>query len=321
MPRWTAPPAIVAEELVGVPDALLTALHPGQPAPGIAVASALARSLAPAEHSATAPSWLLPEQERSFRRVLAALHRHGGALLADPVGSGKTYVALAVAAALNRGSTACLVPATLRAQWEATAARLRIPVTLSSHEQISRGRLPGGTRGLVIIDESHHFRTGHTQRYPHLAPWLVGRPVLLVTATPIVNRPSDLSRQLLLGVRDNALAMDGILSIRAMLAAGCPGSALGQIVVEGEAVAEHRPRRVHRSSKPTAAECLEAARLIEMLNRLRLSHCRPIATLIRGVLLRAAGSSPAALSGALRRYRRLLLHARDALQAGQAIDR
>ena len=35
------------------------------------------------------------------RRAVAAIRRYGGALLADPVGTGKTYVALAVAAALN----------------------------------------------------------------------------------------------------------------------------------------------------------------------------------------------------------------------------
>ena len=42
---------------------------------------------------------------------------------------------------------------------------------------------------------------------------------------------------------------------------------------------------------------------------------------MRGVLLRAAGSSPAALAGVLRRYRRLLLNARDAQQAGRGMDR
>ena len=63
------------------------------------------------------------------------------------------------------------------------------------------------------------------------------------------------------------------------------------------------------------------ARSVELLDRLRLSSSDSIAALIRGVLLRAAGSSPAALVGALQRYRRLLLHARDALQAGHSLER
>ncbi|MGZ8398889.1 MAG: SNF2-related protein, partial [Gemmatimonadales bacterium] len=199
MPWWTAPPAIVAESLVAVPDPLLTALRPGPLSDGAAVAASLARSLSPDEDDSPPPQWLLPQQQRSFRRVTAALRKHRGAILADPVGSGKTYVALAVAASLNRGSpTACLVPAALQPQWEDVARKLEIPLVLCSHEQVSRGRLPDGTRGLVVVDESHRFRNRLTRRYAHLASWLVGRPALLVTATPIVNRLSDLGHQLLL---------------------------------------------------------------------------------------------------------------------------
>jgi superfamily II DNA or RNA helicase len=303
-----------------VPDPLLTALHPGPAASGAAVASALARSLAPPAARDSAPEWLLPEQEPSFRRSLAALRSHGGAVLADPVGSGKTFVALAVAAALNRGSTACLVPATLLGQWGRAATRVGISLSLCSHEQVSRGRLPPDTRGLVIIDESHHFRNPQTRRYAHLAPWLVGRRALLLTATPIVNRLGDLAHQLLLAVRDDALAMDGIVSIRKLLETGRPASALGQLVIEGQAVTR-RPARIYRSSRPTPAECATLRHLIESLTRLRLSQSEPIATLIRGVMLRAAGSSPAALSAVLRRYRTLLLHARDASRAGRTLDR
>ena len=119
-PCWTAPPAIVAEELVAVPDPLLTALRPGPVACGAAVAASLARSVAPVEDCAPAPEWLHPGQHKSFRQALAAVRRYGGAVLADPVGSGKTYVALAVAAAFNRDSlTGCVAPATLLSQWEA----------------------------------------------------------------------------------------------------------------------------------------------------------------------------------------------------------
>jgi hypothetical protein len=287
----------------------------------MAVASALARSLAPAEAADGPPPWLLPEQVQSFRRVLAALRRHGGAVLADPVGSGKTYVALAAAAALNRGSTACLVPATLLAQWESTAARLGVPITLCSHEQVSRGKLPKGTRGLVVVDESHHFRNPGTRRYRNLAPWLVGRAALMVTATPVVNRAADLGNQLLLAVRDDALLVDGIASLRTLLTKGSTTASLGQLVVEGDAASDRRPGTIRRITSPSSRECAALTRIIEMLGRLRLSRSEPIAALLRGVLLRSAGSSPAALTAALCRYRRLLLHARDALRSGKAMDR
>ena len=318
---WAEPPSIVAESLEAVPDPLLTALRPGAPASGMAVAASLARSLCAVEAQDAAPPWLLPEQVQSFHRVLAALRRHGGAVLADPVGTGKTYIALAAAAALNRGSTACLVPATLIAQWEAAAAQLGVRVTLCSHEQVSRGRLPRGTRGLVVIDESHHFRNARTRRYRNVAPWLVDRAALMVTATPVVNRAADLGNQLLLAVRDDALVLEGIASLRALLAKGCTTPALGQLVVEGDAASDRRPATVYRITHPTTRECGRSNRVIEMLGRLRLSRLEPIAALLRGVLLRSSGSSPAALIGALCRYRRLLLHARDALGSGKVLDR
>lgn len=318
---WTAAPSILAEDLVGVPDALLTALRPGPPASGAAVAARLAGSLSAVEQPAQPPVWLLPQQGSSFRRVLAAVYHYHGALLADPVGSGKTFIALAVAAAVNRGSTACLVPATLVAQWQAVADRLSITVTLCSHEQVSRGHLPRGTRGLVIVDESHHFRNPHTRRYRHLAPWLVGRSALFLTATPIVNRVVDLGYQLLLAVRDDALAPDGVTSLRRMLRCGQPVPSLGQLVFQSRAGLESRPRRIQKHSRPGESECFVAEGMLEMVGRLRLSRHEAIAGLIRGVLLRATASSPAALGGALRRYRRLLLHARDAVVAGRVVDR
>jgi helicase-like protein/SNF2 domain-containing protein len=319
--RWTEPPAIVAEALVGVSDPLLTALLPGPKATPIQVASALGQSLAPLQHPAVPPDWLLPQQIPSFQRILAALNRYHGALLADPVGSGKTYVALAAASVLNDGITACLVPATLVGQWRATAARLGIAITVCSHEQVSRGVLPRSTRGLVIIDESHHFRNPTTRRYRHLAPWLVGRSALLVTATPIVNRMEDLIHQLLLAVRDNALATDGISSIRAMFTRASPCPALGRVVVEAAVDVSLRPQRIPAATPPASPECQDSTRLAGLIDSLRLSRSPPIARLIRGILLRAAGSSPGALAGALRRYRRLLLHASDALRAGRQLDR
>jgi superfamily II DNA or RNA helicase len=318
---WARAPRIVAESLVGVANPLLTGLAAGPCASGAEVARALVRSLTPPEADACPPPWLLPGQVRSFRRALAALERYGGALLADPVGSGKTYVALAIAAAMERRPpTACLVPAALAAQWRAVAARLGVPVLIGSHQQASRGRLPTGTGGLVIIDESHHFRNPLTRRYGRAAPWLLGRPVLLLSATPVVNRMADLSHQLLLGVRDDALLADGVVSLRAALAAGADAS-LGHLVIEEPVYAGPRPGRSSLVSSPTAEEDAAAARALARLARLELSRHPPTAALVRGVLQRAVASSPAALAGALRRYRKLLLHARDACRTGRALSR
>jgi superfamily II DNA or RNA helicase len=318
---WTVP-TIVAEALTSVPDPLLTALRLGPASPSRMVAASIARSLLPAQDSCPPPEWLLPEQRLSFQMTLAAVRRYRGALLADPVGSGKTYIALAVAAALNAGrSTALLVPATLVEQWAATARRLQLQVELCSHQQASLGRLPSRSGDLLIIDESHNFRNRLTKRYHNVADWLVGRPALLVTATPIVNRLSDLANQLLLTIRDNALTVDGIPSLRDLLENGPAHSALGRVVVENDSAANLRPRKIMRIRVPVAGERATSMESLALVSRLHLSRSETVATLIRGVLLRAASSSPGAFVGFLERYRTLLLHARDAVQAGQTADR
>lgn len=322
-PRWTGVPSIVAEALAPVPDPVVTALRPGEWRDPAEVARAMARRLAPDEDQDVAPAWLRAEQVRSFRRALHAVRRHGGALLADPVGSGKTYVALATALALEpHRSPACLVPATLLAQWKATARALGIEIVATSHQAVSRGHLPVARRGLVIVDESHHFRNPSTWRYRHVAPWLLERRVLLVTATPVVNRLADLLHQLLLGIRDDALAADGVASLRALLGGRGQGSpALGRVVIESAPAEGGRPARSGVTSAADPIESLAAEAALASLDRLRLSRLPGTEALVRTVLRRAAASSPAALSATLRRYRHLLLHARDAAAAGRPLDR
>jgi superfamily II DNA or RNA helicase len=282
----------------------------------------MARLLAPDEARDAAPRWLRPEQVRSFRRSLHAIRRHGGVLLADPVGSGKTYVALAVATVLEpHRPPVCLVPATLLAQWKATAGALGLRIVTASHEAASRGRLPDTKRGMVIVDEAHHFRSPATWRYRHTAPWLLGRRVLLVTATPVVNRLTDLLHQLLLGIRDDALSAEGVVSLRALLGRGQGSPALAKVVIESAPAEGHRPARNGKLSHPEPSESQAAEAALARLDRLRLSRLPGTEALVRTVLRRAAASSPAALAAALRRYRNLLLHARDAANVGRPLDR
>ncbi len=315
-------PLIVAEALEPVPDPVITSLRTGEWAPAPQVARGMARRLAPDEATEAPPKWLRPEQARSFQRTLHAVRRYGGALLADPVGSGKTYVALAVAAALDPNRPiACLVPATLAGQWRSVATACGIHAVVSSHQAASRGRLPAPTRGPVLIDEAHHFRNPSTRRYRHVAPWLIGRPVLLVTATPVVNRVEDLLHQLLLGIRDDALSLEGISSLRGLLGKGHGSPGLGSVVIEGAGADGSRPSRRGTVSESSRIECAAADRALEAIDRLGLSSHSATARLVRSVLRRAAASSPAALTAALRRYRGLLLHARDAAAAGRPLDR
>lgn len=316
-PRWWGwAPRVVAEALVPFTDPLATLLEPGRPAAPASVARTLAASLAPPRAGDPPPEWLDGGQVDSFRRLLHALRAHGAVLCADPVGSGKTFVALAVARALGVHRPVCLVPAPLVRQWTEVAARLDVDAVVWSHALLSRGRLPPANEPLVVVDESHHFRHPGIRRYRTVAPWLVGRRVLLLSATPVVNRPADLFHQLHLGLRDDALDDDGAPSLRLAFGNRAIPDALGRFVVQRAAVQE-APLVRHRSERLESG----GSEMLEGLDRLVLSTRPDIAALVRAVLYRAAASSAAALLASLRRYRHLLLNARDARAAGRPLDR
>lgn len=224
-------PRIVAEALERSVDPIATVLRAGPPAPVASVARAIAASLLPAEAAIDPPDWLRPAQRVPYRRVFHALEQYGGALLAQPVGSGKTWMALAVALQRNEGGViTVLAPTPLLSHWRRTATTLRADVLVYSHARASRGSLPR-LSGMVIIDESHHFRNPLTRRYAAVAPLLVGHAALLLTATPVVNRLDDLAAQLRLVVRDDALAASGVGSLTLMLASGLGHPALSDLVI------------------------------------------------------------------------------------------
>jgi len=317
-PPWHQSAAvIVAESLRRVPEPPL-AFRPATFGEARTVAAAIAGSLAPPRAPDPAPAWLHPGQEEAFRRALAAIRRHRGALVAEPVGTGKTYIALAVAVA--RGEDAiCIVPAAVRGQWLRAARRIGVEAQVMTHEQWSRGTRPIPP-GLVIVDESHRFRNPGTRRYGQLAPALLNRSGLLLSATPIVNRLDDLAHQLLLFVRDDALAPAGLASVARAFGTGIVPPAIGDLVITGTTDID-RPLTIERSSPAGPAEDAMNAELLGRLDRLHLSPSRSVRALLRSGFATALASSPAALRAALEQYRHLLLHARDAAQSGHALTR
>lgn len=315
-PSWLRPPVIVAEALLPVHDPLAGALDPGPRVPGLALVQAIAHALAPAEAGDTPPAWLFASQHHSFRRSLAAIRRYGGALLADPVGSGKTYIALAVAATCEPGTIVAIVPAALRSQWRMAGERTGARLHILTHEAVSRGRKPPDA-AFVILDESHHFRNPATRRYAELAPWLIGRRGMLLSATPVVNHLADLGHQLMLFVRENALA-PAIPSLR--LVDALSHHALAELVIAGRAESG-RPSIASHHLEADPRDTLRSVSFLSGIDALALSRAKPIRELIRTTLWSALASSPAALRASLAAYRGLLLHARDALASGRRLDR
>src|SRR5213076_950319 len=163
--RWTHPPRILSEHLAPLPEPLACLLTPGAVGPAPAVAALGARALldlAPLalEGEAPWPAWLAQHQVPAAARLVGILARHGGALLADAVGLGKSYVALAVALALGE-PFALVVPAVLVPQWRALLAQRGVAAPVITHEGMSvrtvRQSVSPSVR-LFIVDEAHRFR-------------------------------------------------------------------------------------------------------------------------------------------------------------------
>src|SRR5688572_5796704 len=149
---------------------------------------------------------LRPHQREAVARARVALEAHGGTLIADDVGLGKTFVALALAAAARRPLV--VGPAALRAMWSHACEQTGVRAEYRSYEALSRSPMPAHGYDLVILDEAHHVRTPRTARYRHLAQGLVGTRVVLLTATPIHNSERDLRALLALFLGAIAWAMD-----------------------------------------------------------------------------------------------------------------
>lgn len=151
---------------------------------------------------------LHPHQREGVERVTHLLAEHGGALLADDVGLGKTFIALAVARQARH--TVVVAPAALRDVWTAAACQAGVPVRFVSVETLSRRNAFEGDPDLVVIDEAHHLRSAHTRRFAAACTLCDGAKVLLMSATPIQNRLADLRTilSLFLGERAHAMTAD-----------------------------------------------------------------------------------------------------------------
>jgi len=159
---------------------------------------------------------LHPHQRSAAERLEVAIDQFGGALLCDDVGMGKTYVALAVA---RRFANPLIVaPAALVDMWEGALLTTGTDADMISFETLSRLDIDERVRrtrkqrsfaghDFVVVDEAHHVRNAHTNRYIALESVVSGAKVLLMSATPIHNRRDDLVSLLALFLGSRARKM------------------------------------------------------------------------------------------------------------------
>ena len=168
------------------------------------------------------------------------LMKHNGLFLADVVGLGKTMIAAMIAKRFieaNGKNTNVLVvyPPALEENWKNTFKLFGILkktqfITNGSLSMILEGRNQYKDKeefDLIIVDEAHGFRSDNSGKYDELqkickSPCAnVGllrssqKKVMLLSATPLNNRPDDLQNQLLLFQNSQSCTIDGIPNLKA----------------------------------------------------------------------------------------------------------
>ena len=147
------------------------------------------------------------------------LKRHNGFFLADVVGLGKTVVGTLVAKKFfysngfptHISTILVIVPPALKDNWVDTLDKFEI----KNYEIITNGSLhkvkDPEKYDLVIVDEAHKFRNDTAEAYNELQKLCktktkqvlkdgtrADKKVMLITATPLNNRPSDIANQIYL---------------------------------------------------------------------------------------------------------------------------
>ena len=187
-------------------------------------------------------------QKDAVLAIINKLERYNGCILADSVGLGKTFTALAVVKYYeNRNKTVLvLCPKKLAENWNTykdnyvnnPIASDRLNYDVLFHTDLSRNggfsngldldRLNWGNYDLVIIDESHNFRNGsgtHSNqvenRYNRLMDRIiragVKTKVLMLSATPVNNRFNDLKNQLALAYEGDSENLNSTLDTKKSL--------------------------------------------------------------------------------------------------------
>lgn len=158
-------------------------------------------------------------QEDAVKKARKILGRYDGVMIADSVGLGKTWIGkklLEDYAYHQRLKALIVCPASLRQMWEEELRSATISAQVITQEEMGRPEFdpsPHMNADVVLVDESHNFRSSTSQRYQSLDSVITGNggkgesgertKVILLTATPIHNGIFDLYHQLALIMQGN----------------------------------------------------------------------------------------------------------------------
>jgi superfamily II DNA or RNA helicase len=246
---------------------------------------------------------LRDHQRIAATRLIALIAANGGAMLAERVGLGKTYVALAVARRWT--SRLIVVPASLRDMWRDALAKTAIDAEIVTHEALSRGRTAARTAEIVVIDEAHRLRSPGTHRYAAVADLCARTPVLLLTATPIHNSRHDLAAQLALFLGRSAWQQSEEELTAHVVRDSATNHVRGLPSLDGP----------HRVTLETDDDCLDD--LLALPPAVPAADEGPAAALLTYTLVHQWASSQAALTASLKRRLARTLALRAAIEDGR----
>ncbi len=217
-------------------------------------------------------SMLYDFQKDGVISIINKLEKHNGCILADSVGLGKTFTALAVISyySLRNKSVLVLCPKRLGENWtqyQGTSNDTtnilyedRIRYEVLYHTDLGRvgtahnGRdlklVNWGNYDLVVIDESHNFRNNNPvkdreSRYDflmnHVIKEGVNTKVLMLSATPVNNRYNDLKNQLALAYGQDYEKFEKSLDTK---------TSIGTIFRQAQAVFNEWSRKPANERKP-----------------------------------------------------------------------
>lgn len=130
------------------------------------------------------------------------LDEYGGVFLSDVVGIGKTYISALLAQQLDGKTLVIAPPALLNENNSGSWPNVFREFGVRRFRCESWGKLESlieeGVDDYknIFIDESHLFRNVKTKRFAELARICRGKRVILVSATPLNNKPSDILAQI-----------------------------------------------------------------------------------------------------------------------------
>ena len=151
---------------------------------------------------------LFPFQSKAVDQALTIFELHGGLIVGDVVGLGKTYVGIALLKYLQlKGYRSLIVcPPHLCDMWDRFCVEYEVDAKILSRGKLSQEDFElyqdykYKDRDLVLIDESHHFRNADSRQYENLHTFMQARDAkaILLTATPYANSAEDIKNQIML---------------------------------------------------------------------------------------------------------------------------